>query len=470
MSPLNPYFLQGSPSEQRLVQDLINEHLSIYGQDVLYIPRKIINEERIIKEVIFSKFDDSFRLEAYISTFNGFGGGGDILSKFGVRSTDEITFVISKERYEDFITPKLGLFRDPNVKLKTRPQEGDLIYLPLNDSLFEIKYVEAATPFFQLNNLYVYEIRCELFEYEDEIIDTGIDEVDRTVKDYGYMATIQMVGSGASTASLSVGLATSLMPVPFGRSVSKVTIINGGYGYKLAPKIVFSSPVGGGVTATGFAILDRNSISKILITNPGIGYTEPPSIIIRPVGSYGSDAFATASISNGVLGPIRINSGGVGYTTAPTINITGTIFPFPSGSENNAVVESFITSVGTISTVGYLNAGVNYQSNPQPEITASSAIVGISTGDYEFNEVITGSTTGTTAYVKDWNATTRTLKVSIVDGNFAIGESLVGAAATYRISSIKIDDVYDPYAENEEIQEYSDQILDFSERNPFGEF
>lgn len=469
MSPLNPYFLQGSPSEQRLVQDLINEQLSIYGQDVLYVPRKIVNEERIIKEVLFSKFDDSFRLEAYISTFNGFGGNGDILSKFGVRSTDEITFVISKERYEDFITPKLGLFRDPNIKLKTRPQEGDLIYLPLNDSLFEIKYVEVATPFYQLNNLYVYELRCELFEYEDEIIDTGIDEVDRTVKDFGYIATIQMVGSGASTANLSVGLATSLVSSPFGKSVSKVTIINGGYGYKVPPTVIFSPPVGGGVTATGFAVLDRNSISKILITNPGIGYTQPPNIIIRSVGSQGTDAIASATISNGVLGPIIINSGGVGYSTTPTINITGTIIPFPSGPGNNAVAEAVIGAAGTISKVGYLNAGVDYQANPAPSITITSPI-GISTGDYEFNEIVTGSSTGTNAYVKDWNATTRTLKVSIIDGNFAIGESLVGLGATYKISNIKVDDIYDPYAENEEIQEYSDKILDFSEKNPFGEF
>jgi len=172
MTPLNPYFLQGSPSEQRLVQDLINEQLSIYGQDVLYMPRKIINEKKIIKEIIVSKFDDSFRIEAYISTFNGFGGNGDILSKFGVRSTDEITFIISKERYEDFITPKLNLFSN-DIKVPTRPQEGDLIYLPLDNALFEIKYVEVKTPFYQLNNLYTYELRCELFEYEDEIIDTG---------------------------------------------------------------------------------------------------------------------------------------------------------------------------------------------------------------------------------------------------------------------------------------------------------
>jgi hypothetical protein len=266
MTPLNPYFLQGSPSEQRLVQDLINEQLSIYGQDVLYMPRKIINEKKIIKEIIVSKFDDSFRIEAYISTFNGFGGNGDILSKFGVRSTDEITFIISKERYEDFITPKLNLFSN-DVKVPTRPQEGDLIYLPLDNALFEIKYVEVKTPFYQLNNLYTYELRCELFEYEDEIIDTGLDDVDKNVKDFGYIATIRMVTDLASIATAETILAEDLISPASGKSVSQIDILNGGYGYKSAPKVIIGSPVGSGVTAQAIAILDRGSISKILITN-----------------------------------------------------------------------------------------------------------------------------------------------------------------------------------------------------------
>ena len=117
MSPLNPYFLQGSTSEQRLVQDLINEQLKMFGQDVVYLPRSIVAEKTIIKEVILSKFDDSFRIEAYVSNFNGFGGQGDILSKFGVRSTDELTLIISKERYEDFISP--FLLTQDDIKVST---------------------------------------------------------------------------------------------------------------------------------------------------------------------------------------------------------------------------------------------------------------------------------------------------------------------------------------------------------------
>lgn len=466
MSPLNPYFLQGSPSEQRLVQDLINEQLSIYGQDVLYMPRKIINEKKIIKEIIVSKFDDSFRLEAYISTFNGFGGNGDILSKFGVRSTDEITFVISKERYEDFITPKLGVFRDPNVKLKNRPEEGDLIYLPLDNALFEIKYVEAKTPFYQLNNLYVYELRCELFEYEDEIIDTGIDDVDENVKDFGYIATIKMVGAAASTAVARTVLASNLAQGVPSNSVTLIDILNGGSGYRSSPIVDIDSPVGGGVTASAIAILDRGSVSKILITNPGIGYSISPRVTIKSNSSRGSGAIATAIINSGSLGPIQIISGGVGYSTTPVITIAPPSILGYSQSDI-AKAEAILNSSGSISSIRFTNSGVGYGTTPLIQI---SSPIGISTGDYQFNEVVRGVSTGTSAYVKDWNYDTRILKVSIINGNFALGESIVGAGASYKVLSIESDNIYDNYAENKSIQEEANTIIDFTESNPFGTF
>lgn len=472
MAPLNSYFLQGSPSEQRLVQDLINEHLSIYGQDVVYMPRKIINEKRIIKEAIVSKFDDSFRIEAYISTFQGFGGNGDILSKFGVRSTDEITFVISKERYSDFITPKLSLFPKDVIKTADRPQEGDLIYLPLDNSLFEIKYVEAKTPFYQLNNLYVYELRCELFEYEDEIIDTGIDEVDENIKDFGYIATLRMVTSSATPAVLSVDLMQNKYPTVSGKSVNYIDILNGGSGYKTPPEIIFQKPGGFGVRAEAVAILDRGSISKILITNPGIGYTFIPSINI--VSSTGSGAIATALTADGVLSPIGISSGGVGYSTVPSVRITSPVnpgSPYGFGSTSIPSAEAILTSTGIVTSVRFLNAGANYHistSNP-PVITIDSPI-GISTGDYTYNEVVRGTISNTTAYVRNWDSVNRVLKVSIASGTFQKGEPIVGLAASYKAYSIEMDNLYDGFAENITIEEDADEIIDFTEKNPFGEF
>ena len=123
---LNPHFLQGSQGEQRLVQDLVNEHLKIYGIEVRYIPRKFVRKQTILREVQSSTFDDNFLLEAYVNTFEGYGGQGDIMTKFGVSLRDELTITISKERFEDFISPFLAA--DDAYELSSRPREGDIIF------------------------------------------------------------------------------------------------------------------------------------------------------------------------------------------------------------------------------------------------------------------------------------------------------------------------------------------------------
>ena len=173
---LNSYFQQGARSEQNLVQSLINEQLRMYGVEVHYLPRKYMAEKTIIREVVRSKFDDAYPLEAYVNTYDGYGENPTLLTKFGIQATNEITLSISRERFEDYISPLLK--NESNVKLTTRPKEGDLVYFPLGDRLFEIKYVEHEKPFYQLQKNYIYELRCELFRYEDEVIDTGIDAID----------------------------------------------------------------------------------------------------------------------------------------------------------------------------------------------------------------------------------------------------------------------------------------------------
>lgn len=476
MSPLNSYFLQGSPSEQRLIQDLINEQLKMYGQDVLYMPRKIIGENTVIKEITASKFDDSFRIEAYLMNFEGFGGNGDLLTKFGIRSNDEINLVISKERYDDFISPLLKLWPETERKLAYRPQEGDLIWFPLDESLFEIKYVEGKKPFYQLNNLYVYELRCERFEYEDEIIDvpevdpTGI-EINESIKDLGNVYTIQMVGSGATSAVATVGFATTN---PNSKSVQYIDLINDGFGYSFAPTVSISTAPTGGQTATAVAIMTSRSsnqkfaIDRILITNPGFGYSESPVVTIS--GGGGSGGIATAVINTGVLGIIGISSGGVGYTTTPQATIERIFIPTGTGISsniNNAQAEAVINSNGVIVSVRYSNAGAGYTFTPTISFTNPTAT---SFGDYDYNEVVTGSRTGTTGYVRSWDALNRTLKVSIVDGTFARGETIVGVAASYKVSTVQTNEFLDLYAENIEIENASDQILDFSQKNPFGEY
>ena len=157
---LNPFFLQGSQSEQRLVQELINEQLKMYGVDVTYLPRKVVNRDSIFREIQSSKFDDSYTIEAYVNTYEGYSGQGDIMTKFGLSIKDELTLTISRERYEDFISPFLEAEDDDQIVISNRPREGDLIYFPLGQRLFEVKFVEHEDPFFQLGKNYVYLLKC----------------------------------------------------------------------------------------------------------------------------------------------------------------------------------------------------------------------------------------------------------------------------------------------------------------------
>ena len=137
---LNPFFIQGSKGEQNLVQDLINESIQIHGVEIYYIPRSYVTTKSVIREVIESKFNNAYPLEAYVDSYEGYGGQGTILSKFGIQELDDLTLIVSKERFELYITPLIR--NTDNYRLASRPKEGDLIYFPLGDRLFEINYVE----------------------------------------------------------------------------------------------------------------------------------------------------------------------------------------------------------------------------------------------------------------------------------------------------------------------------------------
>lgn len=168
----NTYFRHGTRNEQMLQQSLVDEFIKMFGQDILYIPRKLVRKDTILNEEIISEFNDSFLTYAYFENFEGFGGNGDILTKFGIRSTDEITLSMSRQIFSDFIAVQMVGVED--IEVGTRPQEGDLIYFPLTDNLFEIKFVEHESPFYQFGSLYTYQLKCELYEYQNETAGTDI--------------------------------------------------------------------------------------------------------------------------------------------------------------------------------------------------------------------------------------------------------------------------------------------------------
>jgi hypothetical protein len=192
---LNPFFLQGQSTEQNLIQDLINEQIKMYGIEVIYMPRTFVNEKTIMKEVTTSKFTKSFPIEAYVENYDGYIGNDITLSKFGIRTQDQTTLIISQDRYDTYISALLT-GSGGEMKLTNRPKEGDLVYFPLSNSLMEIKYVEDRDPFFQLQKNYIYKLTCEVFEYEDEVI-SGLPEVNNIVDEKGYpqLQPLEMVVS-----------------------------------------------------------------------------------------------------------------------------------------------------------------------------------------------------------------------------------------------------------------------------------
>ena len=467
---LNPYFQQGSQGEQRLVQDLINEHLRIYGVEVTYIPRKFVNQATIIEEVTASKFDDNFSVEMYVNSYDGYSGAGDVLTKFGMSLRDEVELTVSKERFEEFIAP--FMVSSDDIDLASRPREGDLVFFPLGQRLFEIKFVEHEDPFYQLGKTYVYKLKCELFEYEDEVIDTSLDIIDTQVQDEGYIATLKLVGIGRTA------LASPVRATGF---IDEIFLNNDGSGFTGTPTVSISTSPSSlnnsDATAVAFTTTRANvtSIEKILITNAGIGYTETPTITIT--GGGGTGAAATCSINTTTSGGIVryiVTDGGIGFGTAPTVTVSG-------GGGSGAVG---LASIGINNTQGFnevksifvINPGTNYSvSNSTVTISDPETLSGA--GTYQFNEVVQGMRSGTQARVKKWDSDTGILSISNVGigtttTGFFKGEDIKGltSGALFSVSIYDKDDSTDKYNEGDIFESEADAILDFTESNPFGTF
>ena len=413
---LNPFFLQGSDQEQRLVQDLINEQLQIYGVEVTYIPRKYVNRKTIIEEVTASKFDDNFKIEAYVNTFEGYGGQGDILTKFGMSLRDELVVSISKERFEDFIAAFLTALPDDEINVDTRPREGDLIYFPLGGRLFEVKFVEHEQPFYQLGKNYIFELKCELFEYEDEVIDTDIEEIDTQVQETGFITTLNLIGSGTTATAV----ASLSQPTGY---IREIFLNNDGSGYTQVPTVAISTSPSG-VNASAVAITTSvggiKSIERIVLTNTGSGYTTPPIITI--VGGNGVGAAATCSIETTLKGikNFTVTGNGIGYGATPSVTITGIGSDALITGSAKAVGEALINANNQVSSIRIINPGIGYTQVPTVTLGDPSLITGI--GTYYMNEIVTGQTSGTTARVKSWDLDTKVLKVS----NVGIGTTISG--------------------------------------------
>lgn len=553
----------------------------MYGVEVYYIPRKYLTKTTVIEEVIQSEFNNAYPIEAYVNNYDGYDGQGTLLSKFGIQDLDDLTLIISKDRYENYITP---LIKDlPNIELATRPKEGDLIYFPYGDRLFEIKFVEHEKPFYQLQKNYVYELRCELYRYSSEVINTGVDEIDDNFQDQGYIQTYKTLGIG-ETAAAYTGIVNG--------ALSLFTFSDKGYGYNAPVTLGLSTAPSGGVDAAGI-VTGRTTygssgdqfltIQGVELTNPGAGYTVAPLITFTGK-TTGVGAVATVGIATeGAVGFVTVTDVGSNYSIEPTVtfedpppyrgvlygswntefyisNAGGTVtgsngsgyspgtYNLTGGSGSGAtltVTQSSGAITGATGGLSFATGGQNYEvgdvllidggnrnsyikvglttvRTPGPGTTATGRAIlsnntvtavritnagagytiaptitfglpnQVGSGNFQFNETVTGSS-GNTGIVKSWNVGTKELKVSNLTGDFINGEVITGetSGAQHKIVILNTitdnplisDNTYDvpedsssteetnpssSYNENVNIQSEGDDILDFTERNPFG--
>lgn len=364
-SPYFPTYYAGHSGEQGLVQDLVDEQIKLFGTDIYYIP-KIVLADSTLDEVRYTKYQEQFQVEMLLQNVMGFGDNAEFISKFGLRITDEIIFRVSTRRWDEEVAE-----HSPTLTVDSRPNEGDLLYFPLTQDIYEIKFVGKEEPFYQFGKIQFYAITAEIYEVGQDDFDTGVAEIDAVEQlfDNAIKLVMDPGGSGDFTVGEEVvgdeflAKATSAIT---GDAVSGATISDGGAHYKVAT---------------------------------------PPSVTITGGGGTGATATATVSAS-GIVNAITITAGGSGYTSAPTVTI-----------------------------------------------------------DY--------SPKDNRAEVKSWDAATRSLQVINRTGTFTTAEVITGLTSGAKWSPETFDtlnNVNSSYDQNREIENDADNIVDWTEGNPFGEF
>jgi hypothetical protein len=242
------YFPQfgGRNTERHLIQDLVDEQIKLFGADVFYVPRKIIADNPV-DGTIYSKFNQSYMIEMMFVNVEGFGSPSDFISKFGLKVTDEVTFIVSRRRWEQSANPAL------NLNVDGRPNEGDLIYFPLTEGLYEIKYVEKRNPFYQLGDIYFYTLTAEIYEMGEDKFDTGIEEIDDIEAENTFVTTLNLESNRVQATGT---------PVMSGNTVVDITMTNTGKGYN-APPVVTITPTNGGGGAVAQTYIVNGSVIDI---------------------------------------------------------------------------------------------------------------------------------------------------------------------------------------------------------------
>jgi hypothetical protein len=360
-----PSYYQGNSGEQNLYQDLVDEQVKLFGTDIYYLPRTIL-QDSTLEEVRYSKYQEQFQVEMLLQNVTGFADGTEFVSKFGLRITDEVVFRISTRRWDEVVAAN-----NPTLTYDGRPNEGDLLYFPLTEDIYEIKYVEKESPFFQFGKIQFYTLTAELYEVGSDSFETGVAEIDDVELEFG--SAIKLVMDPGGSGDFTVG----------------------------------EEVVGDEFLAKATATISSDAVDSITITDSGLHYNAslPPTVTIT--GGGGNGATATASVSStGLVTGILVTSGGSGYSSVPTVVI-----------------------------------------------------------DY--------SPKDNRAEVKSWNSSTRELQVINRTGTFTTAEVIEGQTSGARWSPESYDTLNNTsstyYAQNREIEDAADDIIDWTEGNPFGE-
>jgi len=312
----NFYFSEKVRSEMNLYEDLVIEALKIYGQDLYYLPRHIVNEDTLLGDDPTSKFPTSHKIEMYIENGEGFDGEGDLFTRFGVEIRDEVTLVVSKSRFEN----QVRRMSTGGISLE-RPAEGDLIYIPLTKKMFQINHVEHEQPFYQIENLPVYKLRCTLFEYTGEDFDNQIDEIQDIEKDFSYQYKVSLTAPKKATATL----------IQDSSGVVSINLLQGGTYYTTPPTIAF---IGGTTSdsANATATVSGGAVTSITLTDSGV-YTTDSAITIQFIGGSAIDSEYSIGDS-------------VGQIIAGGVKMSGEIQSIVLDSSDDSSIHLFLSNVG----------------------------------------------------------------------------------------------------------------------------
>ena len=462
------YFPQhgGVATEQNLVQDLVDEQIKLFGSDVFYIPRVHL-KDKSLGEIVQSEFNQSYMIEMFLVNVEGFGAGAEFVSKFGLRITDEITFVVSRRRWEQSANPAL------NLAVDGRPNEGDLIYFPLTEDLYEIKYVERENPFFQLGKQYFYQLTAELYEQGADKFDTGIDEVDDIEREFSNITTLNLTPSTRVQA-------TGTVTVNAGGEITGATITTAGTGYSLPPSVT----INGGVNSSGGIIettIADGGVVTLSVINGGTGYESDTTHADFPTITIDAPPLDVQFIPDEhvVIGGFVQQGGGRTWTSADsvvTVTALGSFDPnFATSTQKKYFYWKFEdkricyvytyngTDPTTVAGHFYYDAtNVQYVINTYTETTTSGSQATM----YDLDSA-------TVAEVADWNGVTYTLEVMNRTGNFIDGDTIRGVEsnALYTLGDFStIDNQSTEWDQNAAIEEGADDIIDWGEDNAFGEF